>query len=303
MSRSLHAILAGAFLLFLSTGAMAQTGALLLLRPVPEDTNFETINFAQVQAKSETDNNNADIQIGMYESIGRITEKPDRFLPRIGYNFLAMDVNSDDPAIPDHLYDMAIAGGFKLPDISDFTGGITVGVGYAGNNPFGDGNAWYAKATIVFGKKLSETEDLALLLDYDGNRTFAPELPIPGIIYRKRISDKLLAAVGFPVSSIEYTPTPDWKFELVYTAIDRFDIRANYQFIEHWSAYASYESRREAFHIEGLDAGNHDRLLYEQKRVEVGVRWDPTKAISATLGVGYAFAQEFNVGFDLARQR
>lgn len=287
-----------AITLGLGTRAIAQTGPLLLLRPMPEEANVEVFTFASVFADSETDNADADFSLGIYESFGRVTEKPDRFLPRLGYNFVGFDIDTDDAVLPDRLFDTAIAGGFKLPDVSDFTGGLTVGVGYAGNNPFGDANAWYYKATVVFGKKINETDDIALLLDYDGNRTFMPDTPIPGLIFRRKVSEKLLLAAGFPVTSIEWKPIDHLTLELVYTAVDRIDVRASYEFAKTWSVFGLFERRRDAFHIDGIDAGNHDRLLFQQRRIETGLRWEPSDDIAGTLSVGYAFAQKFGVGFD-----
>ncbi len=298
MNRLPRAALCFLALCFLPGLAFSQTGPLLLLRPMPDDTNVEVFTFASVFADSETDNADADFSLGIYESFGRVTEKPDQFLPRLGYNFVGFDIDTDDAVIPDHLFDMAIAGGFKLPDVSDFTGGITVGFGYAGDNPFGDANAWYGKATIVFGKKINETDDLAILLDYDGNRTFAPDIPIPGLIFRRKVSDELLMAVGFPVSSIEWKPVDYLTLELVYTVVDRLDVRASYEFVEGWSVFGLFERRRDAFHIDGIDAGNHDRLLFEQRKLETGLRWEPSEDIAGTLSVGYAFGQEFGIGFD-----
>lgn len=285
-------------MLSLSARAFAQTGPLLLIRPMPDDTNFETFNAASVFADSETDNGDADFSLGIYESFGRVTESPDQFLPRLGYNFVGFDIHTDDAVLPERLFDMAIAAGFKLPDVSDFTGGLTIGAGYAGDRPFGDANAWYYKATAVFGKKINETDDVAILLDYDGNRTFMPDVPIPGLIFRRKVSDTLLLAAGFPVSSIEWKPIDYLTLELVYTVVDRLDVRADYEFIDGWSVFGLFERRRDAFHIDGLDAGNHDRLIFEQRKLEAGLRWEPSEDIAGTLSVGYAFGQEFGVGFD-----
>ena len=41
-----------------------------------------------------------------------------------------------------------------------------------------------SQATLVLGKKLDRRTDLAFVIDYDGNRSVFPDVPLPGIAYR-----------------------------------------------------------------------------------------------------------------------
>jgi hypothetical protein len=220
----------------------------------------------------------------------------ERTIPRIGFEYLMLDIDSDN-GLPEQLVDTSTAAGVALPDIAGFVGGLTVGVGYAGDGPFGDGNAWYGKATAAFGKKLDENTDLGIFLDYDGNRGFLPDVPLPGFAYRKRIDDKLILVAGVPLSSVEWTPDDRWKFELRWALIDSFDARITYKVAEQFNVFAALDTRRFAFHMDELEDTN-DRLLFTQRRAELGVQWEPSKDTRLIAAGGYAFGQTFSAGWD-----
>jgi hypothetical protein len=43
-------------------------------------------------------------------------------------------------------------------------------------------------------------------------------------------------------------------------------------------------------------------LLFQQRRAEGGVIWRPNDEIALTVAAGYAFDQEFNIGWDTRNQ-
>ncbi|MGB7160993.1 MAG: hypothetical protein WBD40_23230 [Tepidisphaeraceae bacterium] len=276
-------------------GAFAQTGAELLVRPFEKDQKFELNGSALFQDKGE-DDFGGDMQVSVYEISGRAREVREKTIPRFGYDLIYLDVDND-LGIPKHLSDQSIAAGVALPDISGFRGGFTVGVGYAGDSPFSDANAWYGKATIAMGRKLDEQTDLGIFLDYDGNRTYLPDVPLPGFAYRKRVYKELILVAGLPLSTVEWTPDDHWKFELFFTLIDSFDARITYTVVPGFNVFGSLDSRRYAFHTDELEDSN-DRLLYQERRAEVGVQWEPRKDTRVILAGGYAFGQEFGTGWD-----
>src|SRR6185503_17377079 len=81
--------------------------------------------------------------------------------------------------------------------------------------------------------------------------------------------------------------------------IESFHAAAGYGFAPHWSAFASLNYHDSAFKIDGLKGD--DRLLFQQRRAEVGVRWAPRErqeTLAFTAATGYVWGQEFSVGFD-----
>jgi hypothetical protein len=274
----------------------AQTGAELLIRPFAEGENFELNGSAAFQSTGE-DDFGGDLRVNVYEASGRAREVREQSIPRIGYDFTYLDIDSDIGVLPERLVDQSIAVGLAMPDLYGFRGGFTVGVGYAGDSPFGDANAWYGKGTVAMGKKIDEATDLGVFLDYDGNRSFLPDVPLPGFAYRKRLEPRLILVAGVPLSSLEWTPNDTWKFELFFTLIDSFDARVTYTVAPGFNVYANLDSRNHAFHMDELEESN-DRLLFEETRAELGVQWEPRDDTRVIVAGGYAFGQEFSTGWD-----
>jgi hypothetical protein len=280
--------------------AGAQTGAELLIRPFEKGENFEFNANATFQNQAEDDFGGG-LNLNVYEASGRAREVRERAIPRIGYEATYLDIDSEPGVfgdlLPERLVDQSLAVGLAMPDLYGFRGGFTVGVGYAGDGPFGDANAWYGKATIAMGKEIDKETDLGVFLDYDGNRTFLPDVPLPGFAYRKRVDERLILVAGVPLSTVEWTPDAHWKFELFWALIDSFDARITYKVTETFNVYGNLDSRRHAFHMDELEDTN-DRLLFQERRAELGVQWEPRKDTRVIAAGGYAFGQEFGTGWD-----
>lgn len=283
-------------LLVTASSTLAQTGADLLVRPFREGTNYEVEATAYRLFDGDTGNADADYQLTLYQSRGRIREDEPRNIPRFGYDVAHLAINSDDPALPDRLTDVSAAMALRIPTAYGFKGGLAIGVGYAGDGPFGDPHAFYGKATIGMGKQLDEVSDLGIGLDYDGNRTIYPDLPLPGFAYRRKLDPTLIMVLGVPVTSVEWKPDDRFTLQLLYLLVDRFDVRIDYRIVGGLNVFASLDQRRLAFAMDEL--GDHERLLYEQRRAEVGLRWEPREDVALIVAGGYAFAQEFGTGFD-----
>ncbi|HEV2293406.1 MAG TPA: hypothetical protein VGR35_06090 [Tepidisphaeraceae bacterium] len=280
--------------------AAAQTGAELLIRPFAEGENLELNTSAIFQPDGE-DDFGGDLGLNVYQVSGRVREVREKSIPRLGYSLTYLDIDSEfaffGKLLPERLVDQSVAVGLAMPDVYGFSGGFTVGVGYAGDAPFGDANAWYGKATIAMGKNIDENTDLGFFLDYDGNRSYLPDVPLPGFAYRKRLDPKLILVAGVPLSTIEWTPNDQWKFELFWTLIDSFDARVTYTVAPGFNVYANLDSRNHAFHMDELEDAN-ERLLFEETRAELGVQWEPRDRTRVILAGGYAFGQEFSTGWD-----
>ena len=237
--------------------------------------------------------------MSFYEASGRFREERERFIPRLGFDLTYYHFDSSNPTIPKELTDTSFAAGIELGKFYDWRSGFTAGIGYAGDTPFGQSNAWYGKATLVVGKSLDPKTDVAFVLDYDGNRTLWPDIPIPGAAYRHEYDPTLSYTIGVPLSSVRWKPKPvsDLTVEITYLLVDNFDARLDYKLSPHWGLFGALEHRQEAFHVE--DIGGHDRLFFEQSRSEAGIRWVPRKYTSLTAAIGYAWGSSFSRGWNL----
>ena len=277
------------------TSAFAQTGPALLLKPLlSEDETLESRGDALFLESAEAEGAEFDLQV--FELQGRFRERREKFIPRIGWDVAWYNMNSDTPILDQDLIDTSLAFGVELGEYYQWRSGLTVGIGYAGNAPFGEGDAYYGKATLVLGRKLRPKTDLAFVLDYDGNRSVFPDIPIPGIAYRHEFDPTLSYVVGVPLSSVTWKPNPAWLIEVTWQLVDRFDARVEHHVAGNVTIFANLEQRQEAFNVDDLD--DHDRLLFEQRRAEVGLRFQPWEHTSFLMAGGFAFGSEFSVGFD-----
>ena len=178
---------AGAVALFLELflfvqSTRAQTGPELLVKPWPETGQIsEGSADAYIFDAGHTKGTNDSFRLSDYESVGRFRILPgNEISPRIGYDFLYLDNHTSSPRLPRQLFDesMAIGTGIAKWD-GGWVAGITLGVGYAGSQPFDVGRGWYGKGDIVVAKEISDTDAFGIILDYNGNRTYLPDTPLP----------------------------------------------------------------------------------------------------------------------------
>jgi hypothetical protein len=283
-----------------TTFTRAQTGPELLLRPWQKDERVQTQGDFHLFNEGSTKNSD-DFRLTMYDTSGRVRLMPEqRAQPTLGWNYTDFNT-SGDPNLPSHLIDTSIGFGMGVADWSGWQAGVTVGLGYAGAGAFDDANAWYGMGDFLIGKKFGKDESLGFGLDFDGNRTYMPDVPIPGFLYTKRIYPQVLVGLGFPVTTIEYKPMDDLRLFALFYFPDDYEVRVDYTVVRNIGIFADWNYRREAFHSDELK-NTVDRIIYQTHLVELGVKWSPIEAANLIVAGGYAFNQEFNVGFDTRDQ-
>ena len=152
-------------------------------------------------------------------------------------------------------------------------------------------------------KKFNEKTALAVGIDYNGNRTYAPDIPLPGFAYIAQLSPELELTVGLPITAVDWQPMERVRVQVSYELVDNIDARVGYEFVKGLEAYGSLGQRSDAFFIDGLSSGN-ERLLFEQRRAEVGLTWRTKDSgvgeqdLEFTAALGYAWSGEFSAGFD-----
>lgn len=277
--------------------AGAQTGPDLLVKPWDPGQAVYTSTDALVGAAAHTRETSTTIRLSTYHALGRWRVLPDnRATPRLGYDVQYWDIDTADPALPNHLWDANV--GFAQP-VAEFNGwfaAVTGAIGYAGNSPFSDSNAIYAAANIIVGREFSQDRALLIALNYNGNRTFLPDLPLPGFAYADRANEFLTYVVGVPYSSITFEPTKGFQIQGGFTLVDTLEAKIAYQFTKHFAAFGQYTDQLSPFHIDNTNPLR--RLFLHTHGVELGVRWNPSKLIRLSLSGGWGFGREFSRGFD-----
>lgn len=275
----------------------AQASAALLVKPWVEDQTIEQ-STTVYGFLGGTTQNNRNFDLTTVESEGRIRILPGHVAsPRIGYDVTFLNTHTNQPGFPGQLLDASVAGGTFLSESNGWVTGLTLGVGYAGDKPFGEGRAWYGRADFVIAKKFSEVDAVGIGLDYDGHRLYAPDVPLPGFGWSHKIDPTLSMVIGVPVTSITWRPAERLRIFADYILLTDFDIDVGYEFVPKWTVFGAFETRDDAFKIES-QPGNR-RLIYGQRRVEAGLRFQPNDHLIFSAAGGYGFDTNFRSGFDV----
>lgn len=287
-----------------SPSARAQTGPQLLLKPFPQELRLDVNAEASVTDQGRAIGQDSPLQIGIAEVEGRLRVSPGELAsPRVGFGFKYFNLDSDLAGLPEDLYDANVGAAFPIGKYEDWIFAASAGVGYAGEGPFGDANAFYGQASLMAFRQIDENSGLAFVLDYNGNRTFKPDVPLPGLAYFKKIDKTLSLTVGLPVTSVEWKPTENLRVDLSYLLVDNFQARVGYQVGGGIEVFGAVSQRSDAFFLDGAE-NSRDRLLFQQRRAELGVTYRGKASevggrdFEFTVAGGYAFNGELSEGFD-----
>lgn len=294
-------VLRAAALLGLAAPAAAQVGSALVAVPwAPERTLDSTSYVIGLGADTTDDAFGAGDDLTLVRAVSFGRYRLDADDPRslsVGWLYDHTDLSTDDPRLPGRLTTTAVALGAPLGRFDGWDTGFTAGAGFAGDLPFADDEAWFGVGSLFARKQLGQTPTfITWLIDFDGSRAFLPDVPLPAVQYTVRESDTLSYSIGLPFSSLSWQPSDHWSVEVKFLIPIGGSAQVSYQATDQWSAYVSLENTTRAYHLAG-DRDNQ-RLFFEQSRFEVGTRYALTPELTLSAAGGYAFAQEFSLGFD-----
>lgn len=278
--------------------AKAQTGPQLLLKPWPDEARVEVRGEATFFGTAHGDSDDGEkVRLQIYESGGRAglgsAEQP----LNVGYQFFYMNIDSSDVALPQRLTDQQFGVGFNLCECSDgWTASLTLGGGFAGDLPYADSDAWYGRADLFFTHKIDDRSSVQILVNYHGNRSVFPDVPLPAVSYSHKHSDTLTWTLGVPYSGLFWVPADKWFVNIGYVLPFSLDATIGYELFTGFTLFGGFHNRFEAFHLE--DDSENRRLFFEQRQLEAGLTWKVCKGFDLTVAGGYAFGQEFSRGWD-----
>lgn len=294
-------ILTAAALTIISASAYAQTGPELLLMPWWEQMRVEVEQDIVLLQDADSDAG-IDSHLNIFETRARLrVDHAAEHSLSFGFQQAYLDTSIHGPGIDEDVLIQSVAVGVPVGMWEGWEIGVTAGFGYAGNSPYDDGEAWFGKGSIVGSYDIDAESSLMLMLVYDGNRTIFPDLPLPGIVYNRTVSDVFRFSLGVPYSSIAWKPADKWMVDLTYFIPYNFDVTVRYQLLKDLSLFGSYDRRIFAYHLE--PQRDNDRTFLEHDRIEGGVQWTPCENFDVTLAGGYAFNQEIYRGFDVRGER
>ena len=280
--------------------AFAQPASQLLSRPMPKDRAYEFSADAWGQSEGESEQANVDARLSSYEATGRFLLDPEApGSPTAAISWNQLNTHSSDPALPDELTDISLAASVVRELDDDWTLRITAGGGFAGDNAFTDGSAFYGLANLTANHSLGAGRGYSIGIDYNGNRSVFPDIPLPTFVYYDRLNDTVSYAVGLP-SSVTWTPDSSTTARAVITP-GGISGSIEHELDDRFTLFALFDNSVRSFHLDSDDSDR--RLFFKQNRVEGGIAWrgaqgDSFPGVEVRAAVGYAFDQEFSRGWD-----
>lgn len=281
--------------------SLAQNAGTQLIRPWLDDKPFEfstSITF-QGEGSASGPAGSGDVQVFQYRGHGRWRlNTTDPNSPRAALSFDSVDLVTDDIGLADDFFDVSVAGGFGIDLVEDeWRLALAGGFGSASNDVFNDPDGVYGIGAVVLTWILDLESTLSFSITYDGNRAIWPDLPLPGITYQTRKIKDVVLTIGLPIANVRWTPIENLRIDLSYIIPDNVYFNIEYDLIEQVTLYSKFDQVTETYHLEG--DSDRRRIIFSQRRIELGVKGRPLPHIEIIGGVGYAFSQTFERGWDL----
>lgn len=277
--------------------ASAQTDQKLLFADWKKDATFETTADALLFQRASMGGASPASSASEYTATGRVRLDTSREInPSFGYDVYVLDTSDPMNRVPGRLTDASMAFATPIAKVDDWFLAFSVGAGYAGDKAFGNSDSWYGIGTFSAGTELSSHEQLLLWIEYNGNHTLFPDVPIPFIAYANQVSESFSFVLGIPESDLEWHPTDRLTVKLEWDAPFTIDAGAELELSKGVTLLARFQDQTHAFHAEGLK--RIDRIFYSERRAEAGIRLDPFEQFGLVFAAGYAFGREFQQGFD-----
>jgi hypothetical protein len=292
-------------LVLLPALAHAQTDPRMALDPWPTpqtwgQTHDDMLYQAQAHMKGEA---GADAQIFWWDSTGRFrlnTDNPDA--PLIGYRYVTMNFDSNSHVLPDTFDEVSLATTLHVGEWAGGSVSVLFGAGYSGDNPFADSEGVFGIGHLLWQRRLNETDQLVLSLDYNGIAALYPDVPLPGAEFIRH-DGPLWLELGFPRNALTWSPDGPLSIEAAYEVPYTADVMADYKLGGGVSVFGRYANFYNAFRLNNEPQTN--RMFLQMSRAEIGLRYVNPHMVfdwayfDASLSVGYAFEQHVSGGFDV----
>ena len=213
----------------------------------------------------------------------------------------AGDLHFNEPIImttgqtlPRDLYRAEVGAQYSLRLADKKSFGLRVSVGSTGDQVFQSMNDANFSFGMTYGFPGSARNDYwVALLFFANNSVLGDYIPIPGIIYIHK-TEHFTGVFGFPVLSLQWTPTSDWSYSLSVLATTLIaeaaygNVTGSQYFVQ-----GSFNQQRYILHDRVND---RDRLTFQERRVGVGYRTPLFSSAYGEVQAGRAFGRSLYIG-------
>lgn len=200
---------------------------------------------------------------------------------------------------PDQLWNIRLGAGYNHRFDNGRIAGFNVHFGSASDKPFHSIHEATAMASGFLRLPVREHDAWLLSLNFSTNSQVMHNIPIPGVAYFYCPSETFQATVGFPFASINWRPSENLRFEMMYALLTTIHTRAIYETGPRLQWYAGFDWLNESYLLADRE-DDRDRFYYYEKRLSAGVRWKAWEHVAVDLSSGFAFDRYYFEGRDFS---
>jgi hypothetical protein len=198
---------------------------------------------------------------------------------------------------PEELWNIRLGGSYRHRFASGWIAGAAVTIGSPSDEPFAGMDELAISATAVLRIPRGERDAWLAFLDYSNTRDLLNGLPLPGVGYSYRPSERFTAVIATGFASVEYRPTEALTLMASYTVVRTVDVRVTYQVTRAVRLWAGFDWTSDLY-LRADRANEDDRLFYYEKRVRLGATVGLARQLFVDVAVGYTFDRFYFEGED-----
>jgi|GEM_PF-2711812 len=202
-----------------------------------------------------------------------------------GSNSLQFDGQTDvGRTLTDQIFTVS---GKKTIDDKGRSFGMALSYGSASDNSFAREQDSAVSLTAAYSFAKSEKSQWLLLANYSNNRAFLNNIPLPSVLYLYMPSKYFIASVGLPFISLNWMNYKTYSYKIYLSPVGiGFDLAR--QIYGPAMFYTKFDFKVQTYMHENRVIED-DRLFYEDKRFEVGLKSFLSKKFQLSIGAGYSF--------------
>ena len=298
MNRVLAAI---AVVCFGAGGALAQSMGRLIAEPWGGNVCYVSYDQPIVEAGGHVKEDSSDTDVFSWDSFGRIRfDENDQKSVFVAYHLLTMGLGTDTPLFKAHMDEMNGLLGFHVGEVAGWDVGVAAGGGYSSTWPFVNSNGIFQIGHLTAEKPIDAHNSFLVAVDYEGNGSLLPDVPLPGFAFLHREKDMLLM-VGYPTSKLKWKPSKHFQMTANYDVPYSADVDLDYRVDDHYGFFCNAGNFFHGFVRDDMDLDH--RQFFQMTRFEMGVRCNFDPYWDGTIGIGFACNQNISNGYDIRDMR
>lgn len=200
-------------------------------------------------------------------------------------------LGEDKKDLPENYYLTEVGLGYSNKVSDKKTIGMRGTVGYVGDRITDRTKTFSISGNYSIRSNESESWVFMLMISY--NNPLGAFIPIPGFFYIYK-SPTLVTLLGLPIVSVQWTPINLWSFSFSYF-LPQLKLEANYGAADNVQLFTGFTWRQQRY-ILSENPNHRERLTFEEKTLDAGMRSSIMQGLFSELQSGFSFNRYIYLG-------